>query len=218
MRDVDVPWWGSASAVAAPVLLIAGLMAAGGLQPPAFDTFNSTVSSLAAPGAVDSWVMTLTFVVVGACDVLTGLALRPAGRAGRLTLIGAGLAGLLVAAFPEHLGGSLIHACWAGAGFAGLTLWPALARQRGPGAPWALRQPACLSVTVTLSALTVWFAVEQASRGPLMGVAERTAGVAQTLWPLIVVMSCRQARAEPDLADSGLADSGLAGDMFEPGR
>ena len=130
MRDVEVPWWGAVSAAAAPVLLIAGLTASARLQPASFDAFNSTVSSVAAPGAADSWVMSLTFVVVGACDVVTGLALRPAARAGRITLVGAGLADVLVAAFPTHLGGSLIHAWWAGIGFAGLTLWPVLARRR----------------------------------------------------------------------------------------
>jgi len=146
VRDVEVPWWGAVSAAAAPVLLIAGLTASARLQPASFDAFNSTVSSVAAPGAADSWVMSLTFVVVGACDVVTGLALRPA-------------------------------ACW--------------------------------SVTVTLSALTLWFAVEQVSQGPLMGIAERAAGTAQTLWPLIVVMSRRRlATAEPE----------LAADALEPGR
>jgi len=43
-------------------------------------------------------VMTLTFLVVGACDVVTGLALRAAALKGRLVLIGAGVAGMLVAA------------------------------------------------------------------------------------------------------------------------
>jgi hypothetical membrane protein len=209
VREVGVPWWGAVSAAAAPVLLIAGLTASARLQPASFDAFNSTVSSAAAPGAADSWVMSLTFVVVGICDVVTGLALRPAGRAGRITLVGAGLAGVLVAAFPTHLGGSLIHAWWAGIGFAGLTLWPVLARRRAPDAPWGLRPAICWSVTVTLSALTLWFAAEQASQGPLMGIAERAAGTAQTLWPLIVVMSCRRlAPARPE----------LAADALEPGR
>jgi hypothetical protein len=170
--------------------------------------FNTTVSTVAAPGAADSWVMTLTFVVVGACEVATGLALRPAALGGRIALAGAGVAGLFVAAFPTRLGGSLIHAWWAGIGFGALTLWPILARQRAAGAPWALRPAACWSATLTLAAFTVWFAVEEASGGMLIGAAERTAGIAQTLWPVIVVMSCRRANAEPE----------LVGDALEPGR
>jgi hypothetical protein len=58
-----------------------------------------------------------------------------------------------------------------------------------------------LSVTVTLAALTVWFAAEQATHGGHMGLAERTAGLAQALWPLIAVMSCRLSRAAPELTD-----------------
>ena len=75
----DVPWWGLASAAAAPVLLVGGWTAAADLQP-RFDEVADTVSSLAAPGATDRWVMTLTFLAVGVCYILTGLALRPAGQ------------------------------------------------------------------------------------------------------------------------------------------
>lgn len=49
------------------------------LQPSSFDPVTDTVSTLAAVGAVSRWLMTLTFLVVGTCDVITGPALRPAG-------------------------------------------------------------------------------------------------------------------------------------------
>jgi hypothetical membrane protein len=188
----DIPWWGTASAAAAPLLLVGGMMTAAELQPPGFAAFSGTISSLAGPGAADSWVMTFTFAIVGALDVVTALALRAAALAGRLVLAAAGIAGMLVAAFPEHLGGSLIHAWWAGLGFGGLILWPAFAVRRGADTPWALRASACYSVTATLALLTVWFAVEQATRGAEMGLAERLAGVAQTFWPLVVVLSVRR--------------------------
>jgi hypothetical membrane protein len=197
----DVPWWGTVSSAAAPVLLVTGLTAAAKLQPPKFDGFNSTVSALAGEGADYSWVMTLTFVVVGMCDVLTGLALRAAALPGRVVLMGAGVAGILVAAFPTHLGGSQVHALWAGIGFAGIILWPVFAMRRGPDVPWALRPSTCVSITVTLSLLTLWFAAEQATHGANMGLAERTAGLAQALCPLIAVMSCRLSRTAPELAD-----------------
>jgi hypothetical membrane protein len=187
-----VPWWGAVSAAAAPVLLVAGLTAAVQLQPPRFGAFSDTVSELAGDGANDSWVMTVTFVVVAACDIVTAIALRAAAPPGRIVLAAAGFAGMMVAAFPEHLGGSLVHACWTGAGFGGLILWPALAWQRGDGVPWALRPATCVTTSVMLSALTIWFAVEQATRGAQMGIAERTAGLTQTIWPLAVVISCRR--------------------------
>jgi hypothetical protein len=38
-------------------------------------------------GPADRWVMTLTFLVVGACDIVTAAALRPARLPGRLILV-----------------------------------------------------------------------------------------------------------------------------------
>lgn len=197
-----VPWWGAAAATAAPVLLLAGLVAAARSQPPGSDPVANTVSSLAEPGAADPWIMTATFVVVAACDILVALALKPAARAGRAVLVAAGVSGMMVAVFPEHLGGSVIHACWAGAGFGGLVLWPVLARRGDPGTPWGLRPVTSFAVTALLAALTVWYIVEQVQYGPQLGVSERAAGIAQTAWPLFVVLSCRRARTPESAADS----------------
>jgi hypothetical protein len=68
--------------------------------------------------------MSLAFVAAGACEIITGLALRLATAPGRLILMAGGLAGLLVAANPEQAGGSLAHAFWAAVGFAALVAWP----------------------------------------------------------------------------------------------
>lgn len=75
----DVPWWGVASSVASRVLLIGGWTVAATMQPRSFSPVADTVSALAALGATDRWMMTLVFVVVGVCDVITVVALRPAG-------------------------------------------------------------------------------------------------------------------------------------------
>jgi hypothetical membrane protein len=72
------------SSAASPVLLIGGWTVAATLQPPSFNPVTDTVSALAALGATDRWLMTLVFVVVGVCDVVTGIALRPAASAGRV--------------------------------------------------------------------------------------------------------------------------------------
>ena len=89
-----VRWWGVVSSVVAPVLLVVGWTVAAGLQPRSFNAVTDTISSLAAEGAADQWVMTLALLVVGACDVITGLALRPAASPGRLGLVAAGVAGM----------------------------------------------------------------------------------------------------------------------------
>jgi hypothetical membrane protein len=79
------------SAVAAPVLLIGGWTVAAGLQP-RFDPVADTVSALAAIGATDRWVMSLVFVLVGACYIVTAVALRPAKTSGRMILIAGAIA------------------------------------------------------------------------------------------------------------------------------
>jgi hypothetical membrane protein len=189
-----VPWWGVASSAAAPVLMVAGWTVAAGLQR-SFDPVSGTVSALAAPGAVDRWVMTLTFVVVGVCYFVTGLALRPARMPGRLMLMAAAVTGVLVAVNPEHPGTNfpLPHMIWGAIGCAALVAWPAGASRRGTSAPWALRPAASAGVVVALLVLLAWFAGELITGGGQAGLAERIFGTAQALWPLTVVASCRYA-------------------------
>lgn len=138
-----VPWWGAVSSAAAPVFMVGGWTAAADLQP-RFDAVSETVSSLAAPGATDRWVMTLTFVVVGLCYVVTALALRPARTTGRLILIAGAVAGMLVAVNPEHPGDPYPwpHIICASIGLAGVATWPAAAWRRGPAVPCSSPVPA----------------------------------------------------------------------------
>jgi hypothetical membrane protein len=190
-----VPWLGVVSSAASPVLLIAGWTIAGLLQPPSYSPVADTVSALAAMNANDRWVMTLVFLVVGVCDAVTGAALRPAASAGRLILITGAVAGMVVAANPEHSGGSVAHAVWASVGFAGLAAWPAGAWHRGPLVPWGLRPAVCAAAAAVQMILLAWFVVELITGAAQIGLAERVVGGAQAAWPLIVVLSCRSTRA-----------------------
>jgi hypothetical membrane protein len=173
--------------------MVTGWTVAAWLQPRPVDPVAETVSALAAVGAADRWVMTLTFVVVGACDVLTGLALRSAAAPGRLILMAGGVAGMLVAVNPEHPGVSfpVPHMICAAAGCAGVVAWPAGAWRRGPSVPWGLRAAVSAVAAAALLALAVWFGVELITYGDQAGLAERIFGAAQALWPLAVVASCR---------------------------
>jgi hypothetical membrane protein len=171
--------------------MVGGWTVASRLQPPSFDPVADTVSALAAAGAADRWVMTLTFLVVGACDIVTAAALRPARAPGRLILMAGAAGGMLVALNPEHFGGSVQHAIWATIGFAGMALWPARAWRRGPAVPWGLRPAVCAGAVAVLIALSAWFGAELITGAGQAGLAERIVGVAQALWPLIVVLSCR---------------------------
>ena len=203
----SVPWWGVVSSAAAPVLMVIGWTVAAGLQPRSFDPVAQPVSALAALGATDRWVMTLTFVVVGACDLVTGLALRPARAPGRLILMAGAVAGMLVAANPEHPGTSypLPHMIWAAAGCAAMVSWPAGAWRRGRSVPWGLRPALSAGAVAVLLALLAWFIAELITGGGQAGLAERIFGAAQALWPLAVVVSCRRA------ARTGIMPSDMPG-------
>ncbi len=189
-----VPWWGVAVSAVTPLLLILGWTVAAGLQPRPFNPVTQSVSALAAIGAADRWVMSLAFALAACCYIMTGFALRPAGTAGRATLISAGLAGLLVALSPEPAGGafSLAHAFWSAIGFGLLAAWPTLAVRKGDPVAWALRPPAGLGVTVLFCCLLAWFVIELVAGGQQIGLAERVAGETQALWPLTVALSCRR--------------------------
>ena len=190
-----VPWWGVVSSAAAPALMAGGCIVAAGLQPHSYNQVADTVSALAAPGAADRWVMTLTFLVVGGCDVVTGLALRSARMPGRLILMAGAVAGMLVAASPEHPGAMfpLPHMIWAAAGCAALVTWPAGAWRRGTSVPWGLRPAVSAGAVAVLLALLAWFGAELITTGGQAGLADRVFGAGQALWPLAVVASCRHA-------------------------
>jgi hypothetical protein len=187
-----VPWWGVLSAAAALVFLVAGCTVATELQPSSFNWLASTVSALTVRGAVGPWVMTAAFAVTGACEMATALALRPAALPGRLVLAAGGAASVLVAANPEHVGGSPVHGLWAAVTFTALIAWPTGAWRRGPSAPWGLRPAVSAAAVGTLLALLAWFLTELITKGGMTGLAERVMGVADVGWPLAVVLSCRR--------------------------
>ncbi len=190
-----VPWWGVASSLAAPLILFVGWTIAGGLQEHSYDPVRQTISVLAAHGATDRWVMTIAFIAVGACDVITGLALRPAALPGRIVLIAGGFAGMLVGLSPETLGDGAPanHLLFAGLGFVTLTIWPAAAARRdeAPAVPWAFRPGIAAGASAATLVLSVWFLAELVAGGSRLGLAERALGEFQALWPLAAVLACR---------------------------
>src|SRR5215469_7110994 len=164
--------------------MVTGWTVAAGLQPHPVNVVAEPVSALAAVGAVDRWVMSLTFVVVGACVFVTGLALRPARVLGRLMLMAGAVAGMLVAANPEHPGTEypVPHLIFAAVGCVGVVAWPAGAWRRGRSVPWALRPTVSAGAVALLLALVTWFGVELITGGGQAGLAERVFGAALALW------------------------------------
>jgi hypothetical protein len=188
-RSPDVPWWAVASAGAAPVLLAGGWTIAAARQPAGYDSIRDTISSLAAQGAGDRWIMTTALAGLGVWYAITGLGLRPARWAGRILLIGGGLGTVLVAAFPQPAyGNSVAHTVVATLAFTSLGAWPACAARRGGAA--LLHRRASTAATVLMFGLLLWFVLEV--NGTHRGLAERSAALAEALWPLFVVLSCRR--------------------------
>ncbi len=72
-----------------------------------------------------------------------------------------------------------------------MALWPAGAWQRGPSVPWGLRPAVCACAVAVLLALLAWFGAELVTGAGRAGLAERIVGLAQALWLLTAVLSCR---------------------------
>ncbi len=203
-----VPWWGLASSAAAPVLIVGGWTVAAGLQPHHFDPVSSSISALAAVGVTDRWVLTLALLGVGVCHVMTSLALRPAAVAGRLMLMTGGVAAIMVAVNPEHAGGvgTLPHTFWATLGFTALAVWPIGGWKRGPSAPYGLRPAVSAGAAAVQLCLLAWSDAEVITASSQAGLAERVLAVAQAIWPLAVVLTCRWSQsvgvASPARAES----------------
>jgi hypothetical membrane protein len=188
----EVPWWTTASAGAAPILLIAGFSIAAALQPASYSPVRDTISALAARGAADPWVMTLSLVGVGICYVLTAVGLRPAHRYGRISLAGGGVATLLVATFQQPPRGySVSHAVAVAALCATMCAWPVLAARRKHRAR-LLMLPASSAAAAITFGLVMWFALEL--HGHDLGLAERCAAVAAAAWLFPVAFTARRAR------------------------
>jgi hypothetical membrane protein len=192
----EVPGWALVSSAAAPVLLVGGWTVAAAVQRSSFNAVTETISALAGRGADDRWVMTAALAGVGVCHLATALGLRPLPRAARSLHAVGGLATIAVAAFPLPAGGdSGPHTVAAGAAFASLAAWPAIAvRRTGPAAE-ALPPVLTAAAAAVLLGLVGWFFAELVTDGTRVGLAERAAAGAQAGWPLVAVVVTRRRQA-----------------------
>jgi len=206
----DVPWWGAISSAAAPVLLIGGWTVAAGLQPRSFDPVADTISALAAKDATDRWVMTFALLGLGACYVMTALALRPAASPGRLILAIGGVATILVAANPEPAGsGSLPHTVCAATAFIAVAVWPAFSLGRGSSVPCGLRPTVSVMATALMLGLLVWFYVELSMGSRHLGLTERILAGVEAVWPLAVILTCYRSQSRAGTRTAGPAQAAL---------
>jgi hypothetical protein len=172
------------------VLLIGGSTTATVLEGPTYNPVRQTISVLAAGGPSGYWTLTVMLVALGACHLATACGLRAAALAGRLALGAGGLSAMVLALFPApKTGGSFSHGSVVAVGFTLLALWPVLASYRRPLAPWGLRPVPSLAATGMMVLGAAWFLIELQVHGAA-GVAERVVTIVQSLWPVVVVVSC----------------------------
>ena len=189
-----MPWWGVASSLLAPVILVGGWTVAADLQPAPFDAVQRSISALGAVGMPYRWIIAVALLGVGVCHTITGIALRSAADAGRALLVTGGISSVLIAvnAQPRH-GGSLAHEAFSLLGVVVMTIWPVAAMRRDRGAPFGLRPAVAGTATAVTLGMLLWFTIEL-FHGPELGLAERTVTADQSIWPLMVVMSVLAAR------------------------
>jgi hypothetical membrane protein len=154
-----------------------------------FDAVSRSISSLAAQGMPYRWLITSALLGVGFCNIVTGLALRPAAEAGRILLILGGVCSMLIAAYPQHShSGSPAHEAFSVASVVLMTIWPVAAIRREADTPYCLRSRVTYVAVLVNLGLLAWFTVELFN-GPLLGLAERMVTADQATWPLAVVLS-----------------------------
>jgi hypothetical protein len=194
-RAGTVPVWAVVSAGLLPVLMAAGWLTAGALQPASYSPFRQTVSVLAGHGGTDRWIMTSALFLVGGCYLATAGGMTGLRKPARLLLIVAGLASIGIAASPEPASGSTPqHLAWTVLGAVTITAWPAVAAWRPPQRPLLLRARTTVIVTVAFTVLLGWLVVETQD-GTALGLAERLVSGLQVSWPFIIAVALRRAHS-----------------------
>ncbi len=184
------------SAYLAPVFFIGGTIIAG-LAWPAYNPVVQTISELAAGDAPTRVFMTIMFMLTAVCHLVTGTFTPGIGLPGRIALACAAVSTFAVAIFPlpTVAGTSIEHRTSAIIGFVILAIWPVLGMRIARGYPWAVRPIGAILGTAILAAACFWFLAVWS--GPAngypsagyLGVVERVAADAESLWPAIVVSS-----------------------------
>lgn len=183
------PRWALVSAALAPIALISGWLIAGALQPPGFDPIQQSISELASDGAAYRIVMTVALVVIGGCHLVTAAGLTSLRPSARALLACGGIAGVLVAAFPQPANGtSYPHIASAMLGAVALTLWAAFAGSRDRSPPLDLRTGLIAAAIIGVSVVVMLAA---ANENMAFGLTERVSTALQSAWPLVLVIALR---------------------------
>lgn len=187
-------------AIAGPILLIVGWTIAAHVQPLAYNSVRDTISTLAAQGATDRWLMTVALYGLGVSYLGTAYLLDRLARSGRLLLALGGLSTLLVASYPQPRSGeSHAHTVAATVAFGVLAIWPILAiPRRSPGSS-SFRLWSYLA-SLVMASFVLWFLFDR--HGADRGLIERLAAGSESLWPVVAAFfasTWQRARSSPHL-------------------
>jgi hypothetical protein len=200
------PVWVVLCALLTPVLLVAGWLVAGAVQPASYSPMRQTMSVLAGQTGTEAWIMTAALFLVAGCQLLTGVGLTRVSAPARVLLVLTGLSTLGVAASPEPATGpNAQHLAFAASCVITTAIWPLLvARRRAPGRPRILSWLACGAVTVVFAGLDGWLLLATHSGGDL-GLVERLTSAAQGIFPFFVALALwrteRRTREGPEGGD-----------------
>ena len=145
------------AALIGPVQSVSGWLIAGSLWP-GYDPIRQTISDLAAPESPVHVIMSSFFVLGGTLTIIAGLFARTFSMPGRVALVLAGLCTYGLTIFPTPLiGYSIPHRIFAISSFVLSAGWPLLTMRIRRDAPWLIRPPMAIVMTVLQTVLAVWF-------------------------------------------------------------
>ncbi len=185
------------------MLLVGGWITGGAVQPTAYSPMQQTMSVLAGQAGTDSWLMTGALFLVGATQLATAVGLRDVGVPARLLLVLTGISTFGVASSPEPAPGPTpVHLAFAVSCVFTTAIWPIFVARREPAPSWAVSIYGCVAVTTIFAALSGWVLFASFGGGEL-GLAERVASTTLGLFPLVVILSLRQAASRSQFIARG---------------
>jgi Protein of unknown function (DUF998) len=202
-RSGPVAGWAVGTALLAPVALVVGWLIAGALQPASYSPMRQTMSVLAGQAGTDRWVMTAALLLVGGCQIATGVGLTAVRMPARMLLILTGLSTLGIAATPEPATGPTPgHLAFAVSCVVTTAVWPVLVARRAPAPSWILGARGCATVTVIFAGLSCWLLIAARDGGGDLGMVERLTSAVQGVFPLVVALAARQAARDAATRDN----------------